>query len=153
MHSSIFCKIRPSFGESSTSASNPRQSTSENTGSDPRHPRGKDTPAQSSGSLSKRRRAPELVTQNACLNCKKARAKCDGNKPCGRCAAQVATFECIYENRVKHAKEELVKIIKELRAKEHLIEQILQALSTDEKVPEILKSLRNSETYGNIVNS
>lgn len=52
---------------------------------------------------------------------------------------------------IKHAKEELVKQIKELRAKDSLTEQILQALSTEEKVPEILDRLKRGETYENIV--
>ncbi len=61
------------------------------------------------------------------------------------------TSECIYEIHIKHAKEELVKQIKELRAKDHLTEQILQALSTDENVPEILERLKNGDTYESIV--
>jgi hypothetical protein len=52
---------------------------------------------------------------------------------------------------IKHAKEELVRQIKELKAKGHLTDQILQALSTDEKVPEILDRLKNGETYESIV--
>ncbi|KAH6704353.1 hypothetical protein BKA61DRAFT_188076 [Leptodontidium sp. MPI-SDFR-AT-0119] len=152
MSSSNFRKIRHSFGESSASASNPSQSTSESTGSDPRRPRGgKDSPAESSASSSKRRRLPESVTRNACLNCKKARAKCDGNEPCKRCATRVETSECIYQIHIKHPKEELVKQVKELRAKDHMTEQILQALSTNEKVPEILERLRNGNTYDSIV--
>jgi len=145
-----FRKIRPSFGDSSASTSNPSQSTSESTGSDPRRARG-EKEVDSGTSSSKRRRVPESVTRNACLNCKKARAKCDGKKPCKRCAARAETSECIYEIHIKHAKEELVKQIKELRAKDHLTEQILQALSTDEKVPEILERLKNGETYESIV--
>jgi len=77
--------------------------------------------------------------------------QCDGNKPCKRCATRVETSDCIYEIHIKHAKEELVKQIKELRAKDHMTEQILQALSTNEKVPEILERLRNGETYDGIV--
>jgi hypothetical protein len=77
--------------------------------------------------------------------------QCDGKKPCKRCATRVETSECIYEIHIKHAKEELVKQIKDLRAKDHMTEQILQALSTDEKVPEILERLKNGETYESIV--
>ncbi|PMD47099.1 hypothetical protein L207DRAFT_522551 [Hyaloscypha variabilis F] len=148
-----FRKIRPSAGDSSASTSNPSQSTSESTGSDPRRVRGEKEPAESTTSSlsSKRRRVPESVTRNACLNCKKARAKCDGKKPCKRCATRVETSECTYEIHIKHAKEELVKQIKDLRAKDHMTEQILQALSTDEKVPEILERLKNGETYESIV--
>merc|ERR1712230_20355 len=100
---------------------------------------------------SKHRRVPGSVTRNACLNCKKARTKCDGNKPCKRCATRVENSECIYEVHIKHAKEELVKQIRELRAKDHMTEQILQALSTNEKVPETLERLSNGEAYNSIV--
>ncbi|TVY82922.1 Nitrogen assimilation transcription factor [Lachnellula suecica] len=150
-----FRKIRPSMVDSSASPSNPSQSTSEGTGSDPRLPRGEkevDTGSVSASTASsKRRRVPESVTRNACLSCKKARAKCDGKRPCGRCASRLENTECVYEVHIKHAKEELVKQIKELKAKDHLVEQILQALSTDEKVPEILDRLKKGETYESIV--
>ncbi|KUJ10509.1 uncharacterized protein LY89DRAFT_596406 [Mollisia scopiformis] len=148
-----FRKIRPSFGESSASTSSPSQATPESssTGSDPRRARGEKEIAENSNSASKRRRVPESVTRNACLNCKKARAKCDGKKPCKRCATRLETSDCIYEIHIKHAKEELVKQIKELKAKDHLSEQILQALSTDEKVSDILERLKKGETYESIV--
>lgn len=77
--------------------------------------------------------------------------QCDGKKPCKRCASRIETSECVYEVHIKHAKEELVKQIKELGAREHLSEQILQALSTNEKVPEILDRLKNGDTYEAIV--
>ncbi|CAL3969898.1 hypothetical protein PZA11_007552 [Diplocarpon coronariae] len=149
-----FRQIRPSSGDTgaSVTGSNTSQSTTtpETSGSsDPRRARGdKDTPENTS---SKRRRVPESVTRNACLNCKKARAKCDGKKPCKRCATRVETSECIYEIHIKHAKEELVQQIKDLRAKDHMTEQILQALAANEKVPEILERLQNDETYESIV--
>lgn len=73
--SANFRKIRPSFGNSGASASTPSQSTSESTGSDPRRNRGEKEIAKSSSTSSRRRRVPESVTRNACLNCKKARAK------------------------------------------------------------------------------
>ncbi|PBP20368.1 hypothetical protein BUE80_DR008851 [Diplocarpon rosae] len=149
-----FRQIRPSSGDNSASntGSNTSQSTTtpETSGSsDPRRARGdKDTPENTS---SKRRRVPESVTRNACLNCKKARAKCDGKKPCKRCATRVETSECVYEIHIKHAKEELVQQIKDLRAKDHITEQILQALAANEKVPEILERLQNDESYESIV--
>lgn len=77
--------------------------------------------------------------------------QCDGKKPCKRCATRLETSECIYEIHIKHAKEELVRQIKELKAKDHLTDQILQALSTDEKVPDILERLKKGETYESIV--
>ncbi|RDL38889.1 uncharacterized protein BP5553_03229 [Venustampulla echinocandica] len=147
-----FRKIRPSFGGSSASTShtsNPSQPTSENTGLDLSRTHDDNT-GDSSISSSKRRRVPDSVTRNACVNCKKARAKCDGRKPCKRCASRVETSECVYKVHIKHAKEDLVKQIKELERKDSLSEQILQALSTDEKLPEILERLKNGETYESI---
>ena len=80
MSSSNFRKIKPCYRdpykESSASASRPSQSASESTEPDPRRPRvDKDIPAESGSSSPKRRRVPESVTRNACLNCKKARTK------------------------------------------------------------------------------
>lgn len=74
-----------------------------------------------------------------------------GDVPCRRCATRVETSECIYEVHVKHAKEEQVNQIKDLRAEDHMTEQILQALTTDEKAPEILDRLKNGDTYESIV--
>jgi hypothetical protein len=77
--------------------------------------------------------------------------QCDGKNPCKRCASRADNSECIYEVHIKHAKEELVKQIRDLKAKGHLTEQILQALCNDDKVPETLDRLRNDETYESIV--
>jgi hypothetical protein len=184
--------IRPASGDGSASGSNPPpSSTSENTGTDPRRNRddNREGGGEGNSTASKRRRVPESVTRNACLNCKKARAKvrsdyslstrlepvlaqpcarspprgkvgfsftdrpqCDGQKPCKRCATRVETAECIYEVHIKHAKEELVKQIKELKAKDHLTERILNALIEEsEKVLEIVERLQNRERYESIV--
>ena len=70
--------------------------------------------------------------------------------PCKRCATRAQIPLCIREARIKHAKEELVEQIKELKAKYHLSEQILGALSTDEQVPKILQRLKDGETYKSI---
>lgn len=77
--------------------------------------------------------------------------QCDGKKPCTRCTTRVESSECKYEIHIKHAKEELVRQIKDLRAKDHLREQILSALSSDEQVPEIVARLQKGETYDSIV--
>ncbi|KAG9243582.1 hypothetical protein BJ878DRAFT_112552 [Calycina marina] len=152
-----FRKICPSLDEDSAELTSPSLSTPEPTLSDPcRVQNGNVTDAAGANSLSnsntsKRRRVPESVTRNACLNCRKARAKCDGRKPCKRCATRTEASDCIYEVHVKHAKEELVKQIKDLLAKEHLTEQILQALSVDEQVPEILNRLKKGEPYAKTV--
>ncbi|KAL2073463.1 hypothetical protein VTL71DRAFT_10787 [Oculimacula yallundae] len=144
-------RIEPSCGQN-VAASDPSQSRFESTGSGSHHPRtDQDIPAESSSPSFKRRRVPDSVTPNAYIHCKKARAKCDGNRPCKRCATRVEIPACTYEVHIKHAKGELVKQISELRAKDHMTEQILQALSTNEKVPQILERLSNSEAYSSIV--
>jgi len=79
------------------------------------------------------------------------RPQCDGKKPCKRCATRTEISGCIYEVHIKHAKEELVKQIKDLMTKDHLTDQILQALSTEEQVPDILSRLRQGESYEAIV--
>ena len=77
-----FRKIRPSFGDSSSSTV-PSQTTSESTGSDPRRVRAEKETEITSSTSAKRRRVPDSVTRNACLNCKKARAKVSGRPRCG----------------------------------------------------------------------
>ena len=83
MSDMAFRKIRPSVGESSTSISNPI-STSESTGSDPRRGRG-----ERDSENPKRRKVPESITRNACLNCKKARAKVFAVYPIACCRVRV----------------------------------------------------------------
>ncbi|RFU26362.1 hypothetical protein B7463_g9968, partial [Scytalidium lignicola] len=144
-----FRKLRPSIGENSSSSGNPSVSTSDSTSAGPRRNRG-EREVEGHGVNSKRRRVPDSVTRNACLNCKKARAKCDGKKPCKRCASRGESSECVYEVHIKHAKEELIRQIKELKAKELSMEQIFHALSADDKVPDIIERLRQGETYEGI---
>ncbi|KFY22914.1 hypothetical protein V493_06239 [Pseudogymnoascus sp. VKM F-4281 (FW-2241)] len=103
--------------------------------------------------LSKRRRVPVSITRNACVNCKKARAKCDGNTPCLRCTTRAETSPCVYEVHIKHAKEELIKQIRELRAKNRLSERILKTLQSSEKAPGILRALNNGESIESIAES
>lgn len=78
--------------------------------------------------------------------------QCDGKQPCKRCSSRVETSDCVYEIHIKHAKEELVRQIKDLKAKDHLTDQILQALSSsaDEQGAEIVERLRNGESYQSI---
>ncbi|KAI9821198.1 MAG: hypothetical protein M1827_003932 [Pycnora praestabilis] len=108
---------------------------------------------ESSGSQGapKKRRPPKFVTPNACTNCKKARAKCDGNKPaCSRCVSREQESACHYEVHVKTAKEEMVREIKDLQEKNDRVERILSALVRDTQGPEIITRLRNNESYQSI---
>ncbi|KFZ22977.1 hypothetical protein V502_02544, partial [Pseudogymnoascus sp. VKM F-4520 (FW-2644)] len=145
--------IGPSVADSSASASNPSRPTIESTSSDPRlkHHDGKGRDL--APLLSKRRRVPESITRNACLNCKKARAKCDGNKPCSRCTTRAETTPCAYEVHIKHAKEELMKQIHELHAKNKLNERVIKALQSGDKAPDILRALSSGDSLESIVES
>ena len=60
--------IRPSFGESSRSGQNLQEENEEGGRSSPE-------PRRKMSTGPKHRKVPESVTRNACLNCKKARAK------------------------------------------------------------------------------
>ncbi|OBT66212.1 hypothetical protein VE03_04312 [Pseudogymnoascus sp. 23342-1-I1] len=148
-----FRTIRPSVADSSASASNPSQPASESTSSDP-HPKHRTDKERDPGPLvAKRRRVPESITRNACVNCKKARAKCDGNTPCLRCTTRPETSPCVYEVHLKHAKEELMKQIRELRAKNRLSERIFKTLQLGEKTPDILRALSNGDSIESIAES
>ncbi|KFY50135.1 hypothetical protein V495_00342 [Pseudogymnoascus sp. VKM F-4514 (FW-929)] len=122
--------IRPLVGDSS----------GESTSSDPRLMHNDDKGREPARLPSKRRRVPESITRNACLNCKKGRAKCDGNKPCSRCTTRAEMTPCVYEVHIKHAKEELMKQIHELRAKNNLNERVIKALQSGDKAPDILRA-------------
>ncbi|KAL5348286.1 hypothetical protein ACLOAV_006768 [Pseudogymnoascus australis] len=145
--------IRPSVADSSASASNPSQSTSESTSSDPRLKHRADKGRDLGPLVSKRRRVPVSITRNACVNCKKARAKCDGNTPCSRCTTRPETSPCVYEAHIKHAKEELLKQIRELRDKNRLSERIFKTLQLGEKTPDILRALGNGDSIESIAES
>ncbi|KAI9704773.1 MAG: hypothetical protein M1836_006553 [Candelina mexicana] len=102
----------------------------------------------------KRRRAPKSVTQNACTNCKKARAKCDGKRPaCSRCTSRDQGESCVYELHVKTAKEQMVREIKDLKEKNTWIEQILAVLVSNGHGSEVIQRLRNGESYRAIAQS
>ncbi|KAL3418448.1 Nitrogen assimilation transcription factor nit-4-like protein 2 [Phlyctema vagabunda] len=150
-----FRKIRAAFRDGSKSGSNPTQSISESSGFNPRQVRdgGISKDNERSQISSKRRRAPDSVTRNACLKCKKARAKCDGKQPCKRCTSRADTSECVYELHNKHAKADLVRQIKDVKAKEQMKEQILHAISSsdDEQLAGIIRRLREGDAYQNIL--
>ncbi|KAI9879267.1 MAG: hypothetical protein M1830_009068 [Pleopsidium flavum] len=100
---------------------------------------------------SKRRRAPKSVTPNACTNCKKAKAKCDGMKPiCSRCRSRKGEGTCRYEVHVNTAKEEMVREIRDLREKNDWVERILRALRSDKASKEVIDCLRQGESYQSI---
>ncbi|KAI5463932.1 fungal-specific transcription factor domain-containing protein [Mariannaea sp. PMI_226] len=113
------------------------------------------TPSTASGSTninsqnSKRRRGLGIVTPNACTECRKKRAKCDGQKPCGRCKAQKDT-ECVYEIPVRQSKENLRTEIENLRQRQRSSDQVFAALVRPDMWEDVLSRLRSGQSIENI---
>ncbi|KAL9581776.1 MAG: hypothetical protein Q9212_003693 [Teloschistes hypoglaucus] len=95
----------------------------------------------------RRRKPPGSITHNACTNCKKARAKCDGNKPaCYRCTARQHSTSCRYEIHSKAVKEQLLSEIHRLREENHQLEhQNLHLGLSNDSLEEILRSLKDDQ--------
>ncbi|KAI0487759.1 fungal-specific transcription factor domain-containing protein [Xylaria cf. heliscus] len=93
---------------------------------------------------SKRRRGLGVVTPNACTECRKKRAKCDGQKPCGRCKSQ-KDVECVYEVPVRQSKENLRHEIENLRKQQRQSDSVFTALVRPELWEEVLQRLRNGQ--------
>ncbi|KAK7428078.1 hypothetical protein QQZ08_005317 [Neonectria magnoliae] len=111
------------------------------------------TPSNTSGSLanshSKRRRGLGVVTPNACTECRKKRAKCDGQRPCGRCKGQ-KDIECVYEVPVRQSKENLRAEIENLRHRQRSNDQVFAALVRPEHWEEILTRLRGGQSVESV---
>ncbi|KAM7201963.1 nitrogen assimilation transcription factor nit-4 [Naviculisporaceae sp. PSN 640] len=97
----------------------------------------------------KRKRGPGDITQNACTECRKKRAKCDGQIPCGRCRSQ-KDVECVYEKRVNPSKDELRNQIEKLRIENELLKKeqrvsshVIDALVHPDLGEQVLTRLRN----------
>ncbi|KAI1102430.1 nitrogen assimilation transcription factor nirA [Jackrogersella minutella] len=99
--------------------------------------------------LSKRRRGLGIVTPNACTECRKKRAKCDGQKPCGRCKTQ-KDVECIYEVPVRQSKENLRHEIEALRRQQRQSDSVFSALVRPDLVEEVLQRLRQGQSVEGI---
>ncbi|KAI5861014.1 nitrogen assimilation transcription factor nirA [Durotheca rogersii] len=106
-------------------------------------------PGPSNSQLSKRRRGIGVVTPNACTECRKKRAKCDGQKPCGRCKAQ-KDVECIYEIPVRQSKEHLRHEIEALRRQQRQSDSVFSALVRPDLVEEVLQRLRQGQSVEGI---
>ncbi|KAM3521682.1 hypothetical protein NHJ13051_006099 [Beauveria bassiana] len=97
---------------------------------------------------SKRRRGLGIVTPNACTECRKKRAKCDGSNPCGRCKAQ--KVECVYEMPVRQSKENLRTEIEQLRHRQRSSNQVFSALVRSNLWEDVLGRLRNGQSVDSI---
>ncbi|KAL1873419.1 hypothetical protein VTK73DRAFT_1010 [Phialemonium thermophilum] len=99
--------------------------------------------------VSKRRRGLGVVTPNACTECRKKRAKCDGQRPCGRCRAQ-KDVECVYEIPVRQSKENLRNEIEQLRRQQRNSDLVIAALARPDLWEEVLARLRNGQSVDSI---
>ncbi|KAM3087208.1 hypothetical protein ACMFMG_001313 [Clarireedia jacksonii] len=100
-------------------------------------------------SSSKRRRGLGVVTPNACTECRKKRAKCDGQQPCGRCASQ-KNVECFYEVPVRQSKENMRTEIETLKAYREQSERVLAAVAAGDQASQVLNRLRMGESVKDI---
>ncbi|KAL7930428.1 fungal-specific transcription factor domain-containing protein [Trichoderma chlorosporum] len=99
--------------------------------------------------LSKRRRGLGVVTPNACTECRKKRAKCDGQKPCARCQA-TKDADCVYEVPVRQSKETLRTEIEALRLRQRSSDQVFGALIQPHLWEEVLARLRGGQSVDSI---
>ncbi|MCJ1437836.1 hypothetical protein MMC27_007223 [Xylographa pallens] len=142
-----------------------------------------DTPLTSSGANSggggsnngdggqRRRRQPGNVTIMACTECRKARAKCDGQRPtsCSRCTSR--NLRCLYEPHTKTHKDDLLREIESMRQEhaglqdehselkettrdleqlQHSQSVILDILTNNGHVEEVIRRLRGGESQESI---
>ncbi|EJT79914.1 hypothetical protein GGTG_04996 [Gaeumannomyces tritici R3-111a-1] len=105
--------------------------------------------AAASAAQPKRKRGPGIVTPNACNECRKKRAKCDGLRPCSRCKAQKGV-ECVYEVPLRQSKEDLRAEIDQLRRQQQNNESILSALAEPSRWEEVLQRLRSGHSVESI---
>ncbi|KAJ6442438.1 nitrogen assimilation transcription factor nirA [Purpureocillium lavendulum] len=110
---------------------------------------GKTPGSTSSAQNSKRRRGLGVVTPNACTECRKKRAKCDGQKPCGRCKLQ-KDIECVYEIPVRQSKENLRTEIESLRHRQRSSDVVFSALVRPDLWEDVLQRLRGGQSIDRI---
>ncbi|KAF7914647.1 uncharacterized protein EAF01_001053 [Botrytis porri] len=112
-----------------------------------------DKKSESAGPVAKKRRVPTSITTNACVNCKRARAKCDGKQPCTRCTSKRSLFQenCAYEPHTKNAKTILVRDLKESHDIRHKAERIFTWLANNtDNEHDILERIKNRESITEI---
>ncbi|OMP88851.1 Nitrogen assimilation transcription factor nit-4 [Diplodia seriata] len=152
-----FRELRPSSDHAHPDEAQPSSAASSEAG-------GTNDPHSANPARVRKRRAPAHVSQNACTNCKRARAKCDGQEPepCNRCLSREMGDQCHYEVHVKTAKEEMVRRIKSLehqnaelqgsvKERDGQIEAILEALRTGERGSEVIARLRAGQSHRELV--
>ncbi|KAF7890202.1 hypothetical protein EAF00_008517 [Botryotinia globosa] len=141
---------------SSSSVSSKNKTTTPETSSNSHTtPASLDQRSESAGPIAKKRKVPTSITANACVNCKRARAKCDGQQPCTRCTSKKSLHqeECVYEPHTKNAKTMLVRDLKESHDIRHKAEKIFTWLANNtENEHDILERIKNRESIAEIAN-
>lgn len=143
---SSYREIRPSLQDSSsgtfqsgsTSATSGDPSGEGDSGGQEGHPR--------------KRRSPSSVAAIACLECRKARQKCDGRPPniCSRC--RLRSFTCRYEPHTKIHKESLLEEIADLRRDNTRLQTLNEEVSSAaSNLQERTQDLEDSHHWQRIV--
>ncbi|KAB8295818.1 hypothetical protein EYC80_008640 [Monilinia laxa] len=78
----------------------------------------------------KRRRGLGVVTPNACTECRKKRAKCDGRAPCAR---------------LRQSKENMRSEIEQLKAYQQRSERVLAAIASQDLTAQVVDRLKHGE--------
>ncbi|KAH8754772.1 fungal-specific transcription factor [Diaporthe sp. PMI_573] len=133
--------LNPSAGTSATANTTQTADTSSSTGT----PNAPPATSLSSTAVSRRRRGLGMVTRNACTECRKKRAKCDGQQPCSRCSAY-EDVKCHYEIPVRQTKESLRSEIEHLRHQQVSSESVISPLSHNAQWQEVLRRLRSGHS-------
>ncbi|KAF7862637.1 hypothetical protein EAF04_007510 [Stromatinia cepivora] len=100
----------------------------------------------------KRRRGLGIVTPNACTECRKKRAKCDGEVPCARCLSQ-KNVECVYEIPVRQSKENMRSEIEHLKSYQQQSERVLAAIASQDQTAQVIERLRQGEGLKSIADN
>ncbi|KAK6857745.1 nitrogen assimilation transcription factor nirA [Apiospora arundinis] len=100
---------------------------------------------------SSRSRRAGLVTSNACTECRKKRAKCDGNNPCARCNEH-GIAHCAYEAPSRQSKDSLRQEIDELRRQLDQKNTVLSALVNPQSLEEVLTRSRGGQSVDGVSN-
>ncbi|KAK6857754.1 hypothetical protein PG995_005453 [Apiospora arundinis] len=101
--------------------------------------------AAAAAAPTKKSRRPSDVTQNACNECKKKRAKCDGNSPCARCSER-GVARCHYELPLRQSKDSLRNEIDQLKRRLYHNECVLSGLKNPELYDEVLARLHGGQS-------
>lgn len=102
--------------------------------------------------LSRKKRSRGYVTKNACTECRRRKARCDGLKPCTRCSS-LKGVTCQYAVSVQVSKESMRADIEELQSHRQVSEHVLNSLAAGDQAEFILQQLRGGETLDDISKS